>query len=71
MKEGEKVTMTHFEKSFKLGKKIIDANKVSANPWKISEPLEDGILTVTALKDEERAPVKVTITPSHKVQNPH
>jgi hypothetical protein len=35
MKEGEKVTMTHFEKSFMLGKKIIDANKVSANPWKM------------------------------------
>ncbi len=58
MTKGEEVTTTHFEKSFKLGKSI-DANKVSAN-------LADGILIVTALKDEEKAPVKVAIT-----QNPH
>jgi hypothetical protein len=35
MKEGEKLTMTHFEKSFKLGKKNVVVNKVSANPWKM------------------------------------
>jgi HSP20 family protein len=58
MKKGDEVTTTHFEKSFKLGK-TIDANKVSAN-------LADGILVVTALKDEDKAPVKVAIT-----QNPH
>jgi HSP20 family protein len=58
VKKGDEVTETHFEKSFSLGK-TIDANKVTAN-------LADGILVVTAPKDEAKAPVKVAIT-----QNPH